>query len=63
MCVVYIVIILNCNIEILSDVLLTDNEEMAAWLLDDYPDLARIANKNGNLAVHFAAAQGKQLHL
>lgn len=38
---------------------LTGHKEMVAWLLDSYPDLANIANKNGNLAVHFAAAQGK----
>lgn len=42
---------------------LSDNKEMVAWLLDNYPDLANIANKNGNHAVHFAAAQGKTLCL
>lgn len=31
---------------------------MAEWLVDGYPDLANVANSNGNLAIHFAAAQG-----
>lgn len=37
---------------------------MVAWLLDNFPDLVNIPNKNGNLAVHFAAAQGmKSSHI
>lgn len=32
---------------------------MAEWLTESYPDLANVANTNGNLAIHFAAAQGK----
>ena len=32
---------------------------MAGWLIDNYPEIADIPNANGDLAVHFAAAQGK----
>ncbi len=37
------------------------NKDMAEWLLEGYPDLANVANSNGNLPVHFAAAQGMSL--
>ncbi len=36
----------------------TGNKDMADWLVEGYPDLANVANSNGNLPIHFAAAQG-----
>ena len=34
------------------------DEDMTRWLIDNYPKIGDIANANGDLAVHFAAAQG-----
>ena len=35
------------------------DKEMTAWLLENYPEVGDTPNTNGDLAVHFAAAQGK----
>lgn len=32
---------------------------MTKWLVDNYPQVADIPNANGDLPVHFAAAQGE----
>ena len=29
------------------------------WILENFPRVAEVPNASGNLAVHFAAAQGK----
>ena len=34
------------------------DEEMVKWILDKFASVVDIQNPNGNLAVHFAAAQG-----
>ena len=38
------------------------DKEMTEWLVENYPEITDIPNANGDLAVHFAAAQGKQQH-
>ncbi|XP_064397697.1 uncharacterized protein LOC135344431 isoform X2 [Halichondria panicea] len=47
------------GLSLLSLAALGGNKDMAEWLLEGYPDLANVANSNGNLPVHFAAAQGQ----
>ena len=37
----------------------TGDEEMTGWLVDNFPEVGDIPNLNGDLAVHFAAAQGE----
>ena len=32
---------------------------MVLWILENFPRVAEVPNASGNLAVHFAAAQGK----
>lgn len=34
------------------------DEEMVLWILENFPRVAEVPNASGNLAVHFAAAQG-----
>lgn len=36
---------------------------MTKWLVDNFPQVADIPNANGDLPVHFAAAQGKVHYL
>ena len=40
--------------------LCTGDKEMAKWLVDNYPEVGDIPNVNGDLPVHFAAAQGEK---
>ena len=38
------------------------DKTMVSWLLDNFPETAHIANSNGDQIVHFAAAEGRNLH-
>ena len=37
--------------------------DIVAWILDNYPEVADIPNKTGNVAVHFAAASGEYIYI
>ena len=50
-------ILLDCFIQ--NPVCYSGDEEMVMWILENFPRVAEVPNASGNLAVHFAAAQGK----
>ncbi|CAI8009295.1 Espin [Geodia barretti] len=46
------------GLSLISLATLQGDEEMTGWLVDNFPEVGDIPNLNGDLAVHFAAAQG-----
>ena len=51
------IILVDCFIP--NTVCYSGDEEMVLWILENFPRVAEVPNASGNLAVHFAAAQGK----
>ena len=38
------------------------DEEISLWLMENFPNSVHVPNNNGDQVVHFAAAEGKNIH-